>query len=115
MDWYIAAMRRSFDFSGRATRPEFWWFMGLSMLFSVVVGAVAGIVSPDASDLASALFSLVHLLPTLAVGARRLHDTGRTGWWQLVVLVPLVGFIVLVFFMVRRSDEGDNAYGSPVD
>lgn len=113
MNWYVAVMRRSFDFSGRAPRSEYWWFVGLMLLFSIVVSAVFEIVSSDASALASALFSLVHLVPSLAVGARRLHDTGRTGWWQLVGFVPLIGFVALLVLMVLKGEEGANRFGDP--
>jgi len=81
------------DFNGTASRSEFWWFM----LFIVLVGAALSLLS---TTLAS-LFYLAVLLPDLAVGARRLHDTGKSGWWQLLLIVPF-GVIVLIIFWVQE-------------
>lgn len=87
------------DFNGRAGRPEFWWFALFTFLVSLVLSMF--------SDLLSGVFSLAVLLPSLAVGARRLHDTNRTGWWQLLWLVPLVGWIVLIIFLAQEGKSGD--------
>lgn len=83
------------DFSGRASRSEYWWFV----LFILLVSMAASVISPKLS----ALFSLATLLPSIAAATRRLHDTNRTGWWQLLVLVPLVGFIVLLVFLAQEG------------
>ena len=82
------------DFNGRATRDEYWWFF-----LAVVIGsAAASTVHPALY----ALFSIAALLPMLAVGARRLHDTNRSGWWQLLGLVPF-GIIVVIILLVLPS------------
>lgn len=83
-------------FTGRASRSEFWWFF----LFQIVVVVVTGFVS----QLVSSVVSLALLLPALAVGARRLHDIGRSGWWQLLSLTG-IGFLVLIFWWVQPSGE----------
>ena len=83
------------DFNGRAAKPEFWWWM----LFIFLASLATRIANP----LLSSLFSLATLLPSLAVTARRLHDIGRSGWWQLVALVPLIGWIVLIYWCVQDS------------
>lgn len=83
------------DFSGRASRSEYWWFV----LFILLVSMAASVFSPKLS----ALFSLATLLPSIAAATRRLHDTNRTGWWQLLVLVPLVGFIVLLVLLAQKG------------
>lgn len=83
------------DFRGLATRSEFWWFY----LFCFLAAAVLSFVSPKLSG----IFNLATLLPSLAVGARRLHDTDKSGWWQLLWLVPVVGWIVLVVFWASES------------
>lgn len=83
------------DFKGTAKRSEYWWFI----LFLVIGGALAGVIS----EKLGILFNLATLLPALAVGARRLHDTDRSGWWQLLCFVPLVGVIVLIIFMAQEG------------
>lgn len=114
----MQAVRRCFEryvtVSGRARRAEFWWFT----LFNVVVGFVLGVLDglifgyrgPVAQPL-STLYSLAVLLPSLAVAVRRLHDTGRSGWWLLLFLVPLIGALVLLFFYATAGERGANAYG----
>ena len=89
------------DFNGVASRSEFWWFI----LFVFIVGLVLNIVDRVLGTAAVlyALFVLAVLLPYLAVGARRLHDTGRSGWWWLISLIPVIGTIVLIVFWVQPS------------
>ena len=87
-------------FSGRASRSEYWWFQ----LFVFLVVCVAGVISEQLAGIAQLLL----LLPGLAAGCRRLHDTGRTGWWLLLLLVPVIGWIILFIFYVESSKaEGD--------
>ena len=81
------------DFNGVASRSEFWWFM----LFAFIVAVVLTLVSLTLAN----VVALGLLLPQLAVGARRLHDTGKSGWWQLLLLLPVIGLIVLIVFWVQ--------------
>ena len=90
------------DFSGRAGRPEFWWFA----LFTLVVGLVVGMVS----DILAMLVNLGLLLPSLAVGARRLHDIGKSGWFQLLWFIPVLGWAVMIYFLVQPTSSA-NQYG----
>ena len=92
------------DFSGRAKRPEFWWFTLFLFLANLVLGMLG--------DMISMLFSLATLLPSLSVGARRLHDTNRSGWWQLLWLIPVIGWIVMIVFLVQEGEAGDNRFGN---
>ena len=85
------------DFNGVASRSEFWWFM----LFAVLAGVVLGAVSVTVAN----VFALAILLPQLAVGARRLHDIGKSGWWQLLLLIPVIGLIVLIVFWAQPSNR----------
>ena len=92
------------DFNGRAKRPEFWWFTLFLFLANLVLGMLG--------DMISMLFSLATLLPSLSVGARRLHDTNRSGWWQLLWLIPVIGWIVMIVFLVQEGEAGDNRFGN---
>ena len=88
-------LKKYVDFNGVASRSEFWWFI----LFVFIVAVVLGWASP----LLANIFGLAMLLPELAVGARRLNDTGRSGWWQLLLLIPVIGVIILIVFWVQES------------
>jgi uncharacterized membrane protein YhaH (DUF805 family) len=92
------------NFSGRARRPEFWWFF----LFQVLVFMVTGMIS----DMLYFLAALALLLPGLAVGARRLHDIGKSGWFLLLGFIPILGFLVLLYWFVQPS-QGANQFGHP--
>ena len=98
--------RKYADFSGRARRSELWWFALFCFAISVVLGLLDG-----GSGLLSGLWSLAILLPSLAVGARRLHDTDRSGWWLLIAFIPLIGFLVLLYFYVSQGTTGPNRFG----
>jgi uncharacterized membrane protein YhaH (DUF805 family) len=99
-------------FDGRASRPAYWWWV----LFAILVGIAANIIDWTLGivPVASAIVGLGLLLPNLSVSIRRLHDTGRTGWWILIGLIPLIGFIVLLIFYLQRSDPAENQYGPPM-
>lgn len=108
------AVRSGFEnyanFNGRSSRSAYWyWF-----LFAVLAGIAANIIDLGVgAPIVSIIVALGLLLPNLAVGVRRLHDTGRSGWWILIGLIPLIGFIVLIVFYVQESDQGPNEYGPP--
>ena len=87
------------DFTGRASRPEYWWFA----LFIILASIATSMVSP----LLSGVFSLATLLPSIAAATRRLHDTNRSGWWQLIWLVPIIGWIVLIVFLAQEGTAPD--------
>ena len=101
-------------FSGRARRSEYWWWYLFIVIISAVVGGIAAAAGgSDGSSFGSLVAGLVGLalvLPTLAVGVRRLHDTGRSGWWLLISFVPVIGSIVLIVFFLLDS-QPDNEYG----
>jgi uncharacterized membrane protein YhaH (DUF805 family) len=87
--------RKYATFEGSASRSEYWWFF----LFLLLASLAASVISPKLN----VLFWLATLLPALAAASRRLHDTDRSGWWQLVALIPFVGFIVLLVFLVQKG------------
>jgi uncharacterized membrane protein YhaH (DUF805 family) len=111
--------RKYADFHGRARRSEYWFFI----LFTAIVGVVAGILDAILGLRSGAeyggtgpiqgILQLALLIPTLAVGARRLHDIGRSGWWQLIGLVPIVGWIVLIVFFVQDSQPANQHGPNP--
>lgn len=91
------------DFNGRAGRPEFWWFALASFAISLVFSMLG-------LDIIGWLVSLGLLLPSLAVGARRMHDIGKSGWFQLLWLIPFIGWAVMIYFLVQPSGPA-NEYG----
>ena len=93
------------DFKGRAARPEFWWFIAAQF----VVGLILNMVLP----MLGMLFSLAVLLPTLAAGSRRLHDIGKSGWLQLLGLIPVIGWLILIYWGAQPGQPESNQYGSP--
>jgi uncharacterized membrane protein YhaH (DUF805 family) len=99
------------EFKGRASRPEYWWFF-LSYVIVYVVGLIlVGAVRGLYFLLWIAL--LAYFLPLLAAAVRRLHDTGRSGWWYLIALIPIVGFIILIVLLAGEGQPGPNQYGPP--
>jgi uncharacterized membrane protein YhaH (DUF805 family) len=112
---FSEAIKDGFDhyvkFDGRARRSTFWYWV----LFGFLVGIVANIIDAalGTNPAVSGLVGLALFLPGLSVAIRRLHDTGRSGWWYLIVLIPLIGIIVLIVFWVQEGDAGDNEYGPP--
>ena len=109
MYWFLEPFRKYADFSGRARRMEYWMFyLGVS-----VIGMVLLILSgaSDAITILVGLFYLGILIPGLAVGVRRMHDTGRSGWWILISVIPFVGWIWFLVLAVLDSEPGENQYG----
>ncbi|MFC4870211.1 DUF805 domain-containing protein [Negadavirga shengliensis] len=108
-DYYLDVMKNKFaQFTGRARRSEYWYFV----LFNLLIGL--GLVMIDAfmgTAFLNMIYSLLVIVPGLAVSVRRLHDTGRSGWWLLIGLVPIIGMIILIVFLVQDSHPYDNQYG----
>ncbi len=115
MNWFLLALKKYAVFTGRSQRAEYWFFVLFYVLILIVLSIVdtaAGLTSSATGlGLFSAVFALAMFIPSLAVGVRRLHDVGRTGWWILLSLVPIIGFIVLLIFAVQDSQPGTNQYG----
>ena len=111
--WYLEPFRQYAEFGGRARRWEFWSFtLGNWFLFLVleIVAAMGWPVLSRGAGLLALLYSLGVFIPSIAVTVRRLHDTGRTGWWMLLGFVPIVGLVLLVF-LVQDSEPGRNRWG----
>jgi len=90
------------EFTGRASRSEYWWWM----LFVILAPFILSMFS----DIVGGLFSLAVLLPSLAVAARRLHDIDRSGWWQLIGLIPLIGWVLMIYWCVQPGGDS-NRFG----
>jgi uncharacterized membrane protein YhaH (DUF805 family) len=116
MNWFLVVLKKYATFSGRAQRAEYWWFYLISTLIiiglSLIDQATGTLDEETGMGLLTTLYSLAILIPSIAVGVRRLHDTGRSGWWLLIGLIPVIGSIVLIVFFVLDSEPGDNAHGA---
>ncbi|HEU4877585.1 MAG TPA: DUF805 domain-containing protein [Sphingomicrobium sp.] len=114
IDWAMRPLKKYADFSGRAPRAEYWWFYLLTVvayIVAMILDSIIGAGGAGGFGLLSIVVMLGLLLPSLAAGVRRLHDTDRSGWWLLIALVPLVGAIVLLVFWVLEGTRGDNRFG----
>ncbi len=109
LGWFTRQFRIFGTFEGRATRSEYWYWT----LWCVIATFAAAIVDAliGTASVVSGLFWLLVLVPTLAVSARRLHDIGKSGWWQLLYLLPVIGSLVLFVFFCLPSQEGANRFG----
>ena len=109
--------------TGRATRPEYWWWVLFVVLLSIATNIVDGaILAPMlgfdrygefAVQPLSAIVSLVLFLPGICVGVRRLHDIDRSGWWMLIIFIPFIGVLVLLYWLTQRGSDGANRFGVP--
>ena len=110
MNWYIKAWKNYAVFEGRAGRQEYWYFVLFHALIYILLSIIAGILGKLGAGLLS-LYSVAVFLPGLAATIRRLHDTNRSGWWFLLMLIPFVGSIVLLVFLAQGSHAVENEYG----
>lgn len=112
---------RYVDFKGRSTRSEYWYFILFVFIISVVLTLVDTLLINPALGMTPAeaaqggllvpIFALAVILPKIAVGIRRLHDIGKSGWWYLIIFIPIIGVLVLIYFFVQDSQVGKNMYG----
>jgi len=138
MQYYLLAFQKYAQFSGRATRTEYWMFILFDLLIrcfftltSVILGYVGESVSSSANTadlpinsfsdiisvifLASLIYGLATFIPNIALTTRRLHDIGKSGWLQLIALIPVIGWILALVWFCTPSDEGENDYGKLED
>ena len=114
VDAVRTALSKYATFDGRASRPEFWWFALFYFLVQLVGGVIDAALFPDTIfGVVATIAGIALFLPTIAVTARRLHDTDLSGWWQLVGLVPVLGFIALIVLCARQGTAGPNRFGAP--
>ena len=116
MNWYIEVLKKSAVFSGRARRKEYWFFVLFNVIISLVLTVIDAAMGTYDETVGTGILSGVYLLaifiPSLAVAVRRLHDTGRSGWWNLIILIPLIGIIVLIVFLCLDGNAEENEYGA---
>jgi uncharacterized membrane protein YhaH (DUF805 family) len=116
MEWATLPLKKYADFTGRARRKEYWSFFLLCLVGAVVLSLIDGILGMGGMiggvyGPLTTLFLLALLVPSIAVGVRRLHDTDRSGWWILIAFVPFIGGLVLLVFYVLEGTRGPNQYG----
>ena len=115
MNWYLTVLKNYVGFTGRARRKEYWMFALFNMIFAIVAIILDVILGTNFGTLTYGLFYMVYalavFLPGLAVGVRRLHDVGKSGWMLLIGLIPIVGAIWLLVLLVTDSKMGENQYG----
>lgn len=99
------------NFAGRAPRSEYWFWILATFLVGIVAGIVDAAVFGPAKSFFGSFFSLFFFIPGIAVGARRLHDIGKTGWLQLLWIIPIIGWIILIIWMCTKGTVGDNRFG----
>ncbi|MFC1916235.1 DUF805 domain-containing protein [Chloroflexota bacterium] len=109
MSWYLQVLKKYAAFCGRARRKEYWYFFLFNAIIGIALGWIGNLLWTN--NVLSGLYSLFVFLPSLGVSIRRLHDTGSSGWWLLIGLIPLIGTIILLVYMVSDSQEGTNQYG----
>ena len=111
MHWFIDPIKEHYvDFNGRATREQYWMFI---LLYVVIYIALIFILKMIGMKMLMGLFYLAIILPSIALAARRLHDINKSGWWQLIGLIPVVGWIVLIVWLASEGDKEGNRFGMP--
>src|SRR5690606_4018731 len=115
MNWYTKVLRNYAVFTGRARRKEYWMFLLFNIIFAIAAmlldNALGLVIAPMPYGPLYMLYMLAVLIPGLAVGVRRLHDLGKSGWWLLIILIPLIGAIWLLVLFVTEGTRGPNQYG----
>ncbi len=127
MKWYIAVLKKYLVFNGRASRSEYWYFVLFNIIVSAILTAIDIAIGSGTAETAmsadagasvsvnagvlSLVYALAVFLPGLGVTIRRLHDTDHSGWWIFINLIPLIGGIIFLIFLVKDSTEGDNRFG----
>lgn len=121
ISWVLKALKNFADFSGRARRKEYWYFYLATIILIQIFRIIIYIISLEYISYESSLLllnfitiiNLMLLIPSCAVGARRLHDIGRSGWWQLLWFIPVIGWMVILFFLCKNTSPQKNKWGPP--
>lgn len=114
MDWYFNVLKNYIGFSGRARRREYWMFI---LVNTILLGALSvidkmlGWQRAGGEGVLATLYSILVFLPWWAVQFRRLHDTDRSAWWLLLLLIPIVGWLAIIIFNCQHGTPGENRFG----
>ena len=119
-NYYIEGFKRYVDFTSRSSRKQYWYFLLWDTIVSMVIGIVSAIVFSGMGTIWSTpliwAYDLIIIIPSISLGIRRLHDIGKSGWWMLISIIPLIGAIILIVWAIKAGDPGANAYGpSPLE
>ena len=111
--YFVDVLKNQYaDFNGRAVQSQFWYFVLFSFIISFVLGIVDGMLF--GRQILFMIFNLAVLIPSIAIAVRRLHDLGKTGWWYLLIFVPLIGVIVLIVWFCMKGQTTKNQYGDAI-
>lgn len=114
MDWYLKVIRNYINFSGRARRKEYWTFILVNLILGIVLGVldkILGLKIMGDKELLTTLYGIFIFLPSWAVNFRRLHDTDRSAWWLLLLVIPVIGWIIILLFNCQAGTDGNNRFG----
>jgi uncharacterized membrane protein YhaH (DUF805 family) len=110
LEWYLKVVKENYaNFEGRARRSEYWYFALVNIIISVILGVIDSVIG---ISVLGGIYSLAVLVPSIAVGVRRMHDIGKSGWYLLVALIPIAGIIWLLVLLCKEGDTGPNEYGA---
>jgi len=115
MQWYLMAFRKYAQIGGRSRRAEYWMFTLVNVIVMIALMVIGGSLGDELSLVGGLLYLayvVATIVPGFTVSVRRLHDTGRSGWWLLVGIVPLVGSILLLVWLTQDGQPGDNEFGA---
>ena len=115
MDWYLNVLKNYFGFGGRARRKEYWMFVLVNIIFTFVLGILdrmLGWERAGGEGILTTIYGVLVFIPWWAVQLRRLHDTDRSAWWLLVLLIPIVGWLVIIIFNCQNGTPGSNRFGA---
>lgn len=114
--WYHKVILNYANYSGRARRQEYWYFTLVNVLVNLVMGiidrVIGSVMQMGNLGFFGVIYALFIMIPSIVVTVRRLHDSGRVGWWALIAFVPIIGILVLLYFLIQDSEEGSNQYGA---
>lgn len=114
MKWFLIVMKKAFVFKGRARRKEYWMFALIAFLIGIatnVIDLLNGWMLTPAIGVLSALFSLLIFLPNISVSVRRMHDLGYSGWWVMIILLPILGPLLLLMMFCYDGESFPNRFG----